>query len=112
MLGFVGVDFENLLNEVVFLVVWCDWMEIDVVDIDEVEDCVIVGLVKCDWVILLWECNIVVYYEVGYMIVGLVLNDVWVVYKVMIVLWGCVGGYVIMLLCEDEMLMFKKNVEE
>lgn len=70
-------------------------------DFDEVEDWVIVGFVKYDCVVNKYEWEIVVYYEVGYMIVGLVLNDVWVVYKVMIVLWGCVGGYVIMLLCED-----------
>lgn len=43
----------------------------------------------------------VVYYEVGYIIVGLVLLNVCVVYKVIIVLCGCVGGYMIVFFKED-----------
>lgn len=68
---------------------------------DEVEDCVIVGLVKKDCVINKKECEMVVYYEVGYIIVGLVLSCVCVVYKVIIIFCGCVGGYMIVLLKED-----------
>lgn len=57
-------------------------------DIDEVMDCVIVGFVKKSCVIFKKECNIVVYYEGGYIVIGFVLDEVDMVYKVMIVFWG------------------------
>lgn len=57
-------------------------------DIEEVMDRVIVGFVKKFWVIFKKECNIVVYYEVGYIIIGMVFDEVEVVYKVIIVLCG------------------------
>lgn len=87
-MGFFGVDLENLLNEVVFVVVCFDKKEIDMSDFDEVSDCVIVGLVKKNWVIFEKECCIVVYYEGGYVIVGMVFDEVEVVYKVIIVFCG------------------------
>lgn len=92
---------ENVFNEVVLVVVWWNKKVIDVLDIDEVEDCVIVGFFKKDCIIFDRERVMVVYYEVGYIIVGLIFLNVWVVYKVIIVLCGCVGGYMIVLFKED-----------
>lgn len=107
IIGFFGVDFENFLNEVVLFVVCCNRRDIFMCEVDEVIDCVIVGMEKKSCVISDWEKWIVVYYEVGYIIVGYFLEYVDMVYKVIIILCGCVGGYVIMLLKEDCMLVIK-----
>lgn len=43
MLGFVGVDFVNVVNEVVLYVVEFGKLVIGMVDFDEVIDCVLMG---------------------------------------------------------------------
>jgi len=110
--GFVGADLANLLNEAALLAARRNENEISAADVDEAEDRVIAGPAKRDRVVSPKERETVAYHEAGHTIVGLVLNDARVVHKVTIVPRGRAGGYAIMLPCEDQMLMSKKNAEE
>lgn len=73
--GFIGVDLFNLLNEVVILVVCCNLIEIFMDEVNDVIDWVLVGFEKKNWV-MSEKCKIlVVYYEVGYVLVGVLMFD-------------------------------------
>lgn len=72
--GFIGVDLVNLLNEVVILIVCCCKEVIIMLEINDVVDRVVVGMEgilfmdgKSKWFI--------VYYEVGYVIVGILFKE-------------------------------------
>lgn len=110
--GFFGVDFVNFVNEVVLFVMCC---KVDVVmmdDFNNVLECIIVGLEKKNCVFNLCECEIVVYYEMGYVLVVMVLLGVDLVYKVLIILCGIgVFGYIIQCLIEDCFLMMWEEFE-
>lgn len=101
MLGFLGVDFVNFVNEVVLMVVCVGCWFVIMVDFENVKDKVMMGVECCSMVLIVDQKEKIVYYEVGYVIVGLKLLECDLVYKVMIILCGGVLGMVISLLEMD-----------
>lgn len=92
--GFLGVDLVNMLNEVVILIVrWCK-EGIIFNEIDDVIDWVIIGL---SFILLLdgkkkW---LIVYYELGYVLLMILLKNFDFFNKVIIIFcFGGVGGFV------------------
>lgn len=92
ILGFVGVDFVNFVNEVVLIVVCCNFKVVDMVLFEYVKDKVFMG-VECKMMMLMDnEKEVMVYYEVGYVVVVVFVDEVDLLYKIMIILCGCVFG--------------------
>lgn len=110
--GFVGADLENVLNEAALVAARRNKSVIDASDIDEAEDRVIAGPSKKDKTVSQKERELVAYHEAGHTIVGLVLSNARVVHKVTIVPRGRVGGYMIALPKEDQMLLSKEDMKE
>lgn len=92
--GFLGVDLVNMLNEVVILIVrWCK-EGIIFNEIDDVIDWVIIGL---SFILLLDSKKkwLIVYYELGYVLLMILLKNFDFFNKVIIIFcFGGVGGFV------------------
>lgn len=69
--GFFGVDFVNFVNEVVLFVVCCGRCLVIMLEFEDVKDKVLMGVECCLMVMLEEEKKNMVYYEVGYVLVGL-----------------------------------------
>lgn len=80
ILGFIFVDIENLMNEVVILIVRKREKKIKMEIIEEVIIKVIVGVVKKLKVISEKERRFIVYYEGGYVVCVYVFEEVSFVY--------------------------------
>lgn len=106
MLGFLGVDLMNLVNEVVFLVVWCGKCIVIMKEFEDVKDKVMMGVECCILVMIDDEKWLIVYYEVGYVVVVFNVLVIDLVYKVIIILCGWVFGMVMQLLEWDKLFMF------
>lgn len=102
IVGMIGVDLVNVINEVVLLIVWENGIVIIGFVFEEVVDWVIGGLCCKGWIISEQEKKIIVYYEGGYILVVWVMFDIELIYKVMILVCGCIGGYVVVVLEEDK----------
>lgn len=88
MLGFFGVDLVNFCNEVVLFVVCGNEKEVCMDYFDCVCDKILMGVECCLMVMSEEEKMLIVYYEVGYVIVGCLVFEYDLVYKVMIILCG------------------------
>lgn len=112
ILGFIGVDLVNVLNEVVLFMVCLNVQFIDNCVFDEVIDCVIVGLQCCICVMKDKEKFIMVYYEGGYVFVVVVMNYIDFVMKIMILFCGKVFGYMMVLLLDDKYLVICNELQD
>lgn len=111
MFGFFGVDLVNLVNEVLLFVVCFNKCIVDMCEFELVKDKIMMG-VECKIMVMFEKekCNIV-YYEVGYVIVGCLVLEYDLVYKVFIILCGCVLGVIMFFFEEDCYSLFKCVLE-
>lgn len=97
MLGFLGVDLVNLVNEVVLFVVCGNKCFVFMEEFEKVKDKIMMGF-ECKFMVMFeFEKEMIVYYEVGYVIVGCLVLEYDLVYKVLIILCGCVLGVIMYL---------------
>lgn len=73
MFYFLGVDFKNIINEVVFEVVCVGKIKIDMSDFYWVFDKIILGLENSLFIISEFEKCVIVFYEVGYVVIVVVI---------------------------------------
>lgn len=100
--GFFGVDLVNLVNEVVLFVVCVSKCVVEMVEFEKVKDKILMG-VECKSMVMLEKEKLnMLYYEVGYVIVGCMVFDYDLVYKVSVIFCGCVLGVIMYLLEEDK----------
>lgn len=95
--GFFGVDLVNLVNEVVLFVVCGNKCVVLMVEFEKVKDKIMMGVECCFMVMMEVQKELMVYYEVGYVIIGCLVLEYDLVYKVMIILCGCVLGVIFFL---------------
>jgi len=92
-LGFVGVDLENLVNEVALFAVRQDKELCSMSDFEMSKDKVLMGIERCSMVIIDEEKCTMVWYEFGHIFVVKLLEDhIDFVHKVMIIFCGFVLG--------------------
>lgn len=76
-------------------------------EVQEVVVKVLMGFEKRSRVYIEKEKKFIVYYEVGYVIVCIMIFDFEFVYEVLIILRGYVGGYIMYFLKEDKFYVLK-----
>lgn len=106
------MDLENLVNEVVLFVVRRDKKEIFMEEMEEVIIRVIVGLEKKSRVIIEYDKKLIVYYEVGYVVVMKLFLNCDLVYEISIIFRGRVGGYIMYFFKEDIFYIFKFKLKD
>lgn len=95
--GFFGVDLVNLVNEVVLFVVCGNKCNVFMVEFEFVKDKIMMGVECCLMVMFEEIKEFIVYYEVGYVVVGCFVFEYDLVYKVLIIFCGCVLGVIMYL---------------
>src|SRR5699024_8342368 len=108
--GYTGSDLDNLLNEAALVAARHDQTMITMLEIDEAIDRVIACPAKKSRVISEKERNIVAHHERCHTIIGMVMYDADMVYKVTIVPRGQAGGYAVMLPKEDRYIVTRPEL--
>ncbi len=110
--GFSGADLANLVNEAAILAARRNKKKIGMNEFNEAVDRVIAGPERKSRVITPKEKEIIAYHEAGHALVGHLLPNADVPYKVSIVSRGMAGGFTRYLPEEDRHLMSRSNFKD
>ena len=108
--GFSGADIENLVNEAALLAARRDKRSVDMTEFDEAIERVIAGPQRKSRVIREEERRVLAYHEAGHALVGSMLPDFDITYKVTILPRGQSLGYTISLPEDDRYLMSRSEM--
>ncbi len=108
--GFSGADIENLVNEAALLTARRDRDVIGITEFDEAIERVIAGPERKSRVIREEEQRVLAYHEAGHALVGSMLPDYDITYKVTILPRGQALGYTISLPEDDRYLMRRTEI--